>query len=359
LTKNLDNRKIYLPLNKIYEREVPFMSEVLVEVTRGKIVESCHHGNVVVANGAGKIIAYAGDPMMVTYMRSAAKPIQALNVILSGAAKKYDFTQEELAIMCASHYGEDMHREVIRGLLKKLDLPMSALLCGTPLSISAEYQKKQLWEHHHIDQSNSDCSGKHCGFLSVCKTKGYPIENYNSPEHPMQKEILSIMADLCGMKESDFAIGVDGCSVPVHAMPLLNMAIGYARFSSPDQLPECYREPCRILFSAMNAAPEMLAGTGGFCTEFVRNTHGRFCGKLGAEAVYCIGVKYRDMAVIVKIEDGNYRALYPAVMSALEQMELLKPDEKKALDSFAYSSVLNAHGNVVGEIRPAFKLKFA
>lgn len=332
------------------------MSAVLTEVTRGDIVESRHHGQVAVCDHTGKLLAYAGDPEMVTYIRSAAKPIQAVNLFLSGAADKYQFTPKELAIMCSSHYGEKFHQETIYGILKKIGLSTQDLLCGTPPSISADYQYKQIWEHHKLDESNSDCSGKHCGFLSVCMAKGYDIKDYNSPQHPMQQEILALMSDFCQLPKEDFAIGVDGCGVPVHGLPLKNMAMAYARFANPETLPEQYREPCRRLFQAVNEEPQMLAGTNGFCTEFLRHTHGKFIGKLGAEAVYCIGVKDKDMGITVKIEDGNYRALYPAVMSVLKQLNLLTPEEEKALEKFAVPEVRNDLGNTVGVIRPAVQL---
>lgn len=334
------------------------MSTIITNVTRGGIVESCHHGNVVVANSAGEILAYAGDPEMVTFMRSAAKPLQALNVYKSGAIDKFHFASKEKSIMCASHYGEDMHREVIQGMLDKMGYTLDQLLCGSPLSISTDYQQQQLRENHVLTPANSDCSGKHCGFLSVCNTKGYSLEDYDQLEHPMQQEVLGILGEFCDMKPEEFPIGIDGCGVPVHGMSLRTMAMAYARFANPEYAPEEYNRGCTELFAAMNAEPEMLAGTDGFCTEFLKQTHGQFCGKLGAEAVYCIGVKGKDLGVVVKVEDGSYRALYVAVMHALKQLELLSDEEAKALESFAYPQIKNNRGAVIGEILPVFELKF-
>ena len=335
------------------------MSSVpLIQVTRGNIVESRHHGFVAVVDGSGKLVASAGDPDVVTYMRSAAKPIQGLNILFSGAAEKYQFTDRELAIMCSSHYGEEMHKETIYQILNKLGLSTQDLLCGNPLSISPAYMKQQLLEHMTIDEANSDCSGKHCGFLSVCLTKGYPIQNYNSPDHPMQQEIARIMAYMCCVEQSSIDIGVDGCGVPVHSIPLSHMARAYARLSNPSQLEEPYRSACGRIFAAMNAAPEMLAGTGGFCSEFLAHTGGRFCSKLGAEAVYCVGVKDKDLGIAVKIEDGNYRALYPVVMSVLMQLGLLTDSEIDALRGFVAPDVINDLGKPVGKISPCFQLEF-
>lgn len=332
------------------------MSEVLVEVTRGNIIESRHRGSVAVVNGKGELIAYAGDPTFMTYIRSAAKPFQAMNVLFSGAFEKFDLTQKELAIMCSSHYGEDIHRETIRSILKKIGATHDDLLCGTPLSISAAYRDKQLWDHLPIDETNSDCSGKHSGFLAVCKAKGYPLDTYTSPQHPMQKELLHIISEMCGIAGPDIPIGIDGCGVPVYAMPLRNMAMGYARLSAADQLDEPYRHAAKTICAAMTAYPEMISGTGGFCTEFLKHTQGRLCGKLGAEAVYCIGVMDRDLGIAIKIEDGSYRALYPAVMSVLDQLHLLDKKEQTALQPFCAPANKNDHGIAVGSISPCFSL---
>jgi len=292
-------------------------------------------------------------------MRSAAKPIQALNIFLSGAYDRFRFTPKETAIMCASHYGEPMHQEVILGILKKLNLPVEALLCGSPLSIQADMSRRQLWQHHELKPYNSDCSGKHCGFLASCLAKGYPIEDYNQPNHPLQRDVLKVFSDITGVPESDIVIGVDGCGVPVHGIPVRNMAAAFAKISNTDNLPEKYRFGADTIFAAMNAAPEMVAGTGGFCTELTKNTHEKLIGKLGAEAIYCVGIKGRDIGIAVKIEDGEYhRPLYPVVMSVLSQLDLLTREESEALKAFAEPPIINALGSTVGITRPAFKLKY-
>ena len=335
------------------------MPECLVEVTRGPIVESRHYGSVAVCNSKGEIIAKAGDPEIVTYIRSACKPLQALNRFCSGAAEKFDFTTKEYAIMCSSHYGEPMHQEVILGLLEKIGCSLDDLLTGAPYSIRPDYYKEQLWDHHELKPYNSDCSGKHCGFLADCIASGYPKAGYNKPDHPLQKDVLKIVSEITEVPEHEIAIGVDGCSVPVHGLPLKNMAMAYAKFSTSEKLPEKYRKGAQILADAMNAEPDMLAGPGGFCSEFLKATHGKFVGKLGAEAVYCVGVRGKDLGIAVKIDDGNmYRPLYPAVMSVLDQLGLLTDQEKEALKPFIEPPILNDHGNEVGVVRPAFKLEF-
>ena len=336
------------------------MAEVLAEVIRGPITESRHWGDIAVCDGSGKIIASAGDPCFVTYLRSACKPIQALNRFCSGAADKWGFTQKEYAIMCASHYGLPMHRDVILGLLDKIGCTQEDLRTGTPYSISPAYRDEQLRDRIEPQPCNSDCSGKHCGFLADCIAEGYLTEGYDGPGHPLQREILKIVSEVAGLPEDEIAVGTDGCGVPVHGMPLFRMAAAYARFASPELLPVRYREGAKILADAMNAEPDMVAGPGGFCTEFLRATNGRFVGKLGAEGVYCIGVRGKDLGIAVKIEDGNTgRVLYPVVMSALTQLGLLREEEQDALEQFVRPPVMNAHQQQVGEIRPAFRLRIS
>lgn len=332
------------------------MSAILANVTRGEVVESSHRGNIVVADSSGTILAHMGNPEMVTFMRSAAKPLQALNVIRSDAYKKFQFTNEELAIFCASHYGERFHQEVIHKILQKMGDNLDSLLCGTPYSISTDYHEQQVREHHIMTTANSDCSGKHCGFLSVCHTKGYDGSMYDQLLHPMQQEILQILSDFCDMECEEFPIGMDGCGVPVHGMPLRNMAMAYARFANPEYAPIPYQEGCKILFDAMNQAPHMIAGTNGFCTEFLQSTNGKFCGKSGAEAIYCIGVKNHDLGIVVKMEDGSDRALYPVVLSTLQQLGLLTIEEMHKLNRFTYKKIYNNRGEEVGSVCPVFQL---
>lgn len=334
------------------------MSEILVNVNRGPIVESLHRGDIAVVNSEGKLLYSIGDPYKVTYMRSAAKPIQTLNVILSGAADKFKFTDEEISIMCASHYGEDFHRKVVEGIMKKIGLSINDLLCGTTLSLSEEYKNKLIWNHVKLNPTNTDCSGKHAGMLAVCIHKGYDIKDYNLEQHVIQKEIKKVVAEMCSIDEKKIFIGTDGCTVPVYGIPLYNMALGFAKLANPDNLSIEYKNAANRVFKAMNNAPEMIAGTNGFCTELIKNTHGKLIGKFGAEAVYCIGIKGMDIGIAIKIEDGNSnRALYPAVMQCLEDLNVLDEEEKKALNKFKIMKNLNNIGKSVGEINPIFHLK--
>jgi len=333
------------------------MSEVLVNVTRGPIVESIHRGDIAVVNNKGELLYYKGDPHKMTYTRSAIKPIQALNVFLSGAVEKYDFNDAEIAIMCASHYGEDFHRKTVENMLNKMGLKIENLLCGATYSISSSYKTRQIANHVELNPTNTDCSGKHAGMLAACLCKGYSLVDYNLTEHPVQMDIKKVIADMCEVDEDSIIIGIDGCTVPVHAMPLLNAALGIAKLVKPDELDINVKDACERIFTAMNNAPEMVSGTDGFCTELIKNTHGKLIGKLGAEGLYCIGIKDKGIGIAIKIEDGDYsRAISPVAMRCLEDLEVLDTEELETLKDFRFFHNLNNIGNVVGEVEPGFHL---
>ncbi|MHC1721477.1 MAG: asparaginase [Clostridiaceae bacterium] len=334
------------------------MPELLINVTRGPIVESIHRGDIAVVDRKGNLLYSKGDPYKVTYLRSALKPIQALNVFLSGADKKFHFSDEEISLMCASHYGEDFHRRTVDSILSKLGLDLGNLLCGSNYSLMPEYMREQIASHVKLTPANTDCSGKHSGMLAACITKGYSIDGYNSPEHPVQKDIKREIADICEFDEEKIIIGIDGCSVPVHAMPLYNAALGFAKLAQPEDLDEEVKNACERIFTAMNNAPEMVAGTGGFCTELIKNTHGKLIGKIGAEGVYCIGLKQEGIGIAVKIEDGNFnRAVAPAVMRCLDDLGILDSSESDALMPFRKSNIYNNVRDIIGEIRADFHLE--
>lgn len=333
------------------------MSEVLLEVSRGPLVENIHKGDVAIVGKDGKLKYYKGDTYKVAYIRSALKPVQAINVFLSGANEKYNFEDEEISLMCASHYGQDIHIKMVDKILKKIGLTQENLLCKGTYSLNEDYKTFQISNHIKLTPANSDCSGKHSGMLASCLAKGYDIENYNSINHPIQKDIKKLIADFCEIDEDKIVIGVDGCGVPVHGIPLYNAALAFAKFTCTDNLQLDVKNACDRIFKSMNNAPEMVAGIGGFCTELIKNTNGKLIGKLGADGVYCVAVKGADIGIAIKIEDGNYkRAIPPVVMRCLEDLGVLTLEEMEALDRFREEDLKNSLGNTIGKVKPVFHL---
>ena len=329
------------------------MSVVLVEVTRGGIVESRHHGHVAVCDGAGRLLASAGDPDLITYWRSAAKPFQAMNVVLTGAADAFGLSDAELALTCSSHYGEPFHRAAVESILAKGGLEIGHLRCGPSVSLNPGFAQQMAWDNIPPHPLYNDCSGKHAGMLAVCRHRGFELGSYLAPDHPMQRQILEIIARMADWPPDRVHIGIDGCSAPVHALPLRNMARAYARLATPASLSPDLRAAAERIFRVMTAHPGMIAGTGGFCTELMRATNGRLVGKIGAEGIYCVGIRGRDLGLAVKIDGGNMRVLAPVVIRLLETLGHLFPEESAALGAFRVIPNLNDIGTRVGEIRAA------
>ena len=341
----------------------------LVELTRGGIVESVHNGALAIADAQGRLIASYGDPDVVTFLRSSAKPFQAVPMVETGAAAAYDLTPRELALTCASHQGRDMHAEVALSIQDKIGAAETDLLCGVhdPGDPATARRLDRAGEKPTPNRHN--CSGKHSGMLVLARHHDWPLANYVHPQHPAQQLILKTFAELCGLPVGDVLVGIDGCSAPNFAVPLVNAAAAYARLADPGRLPHRRANALRTLFYAMTAYPEMISGPGGFDTELMRRRPGLLIAKGGAEGYHCVGLAAGALrpgspalGLAVKIADGNHRAVPVVVLEALRQLGFLEPDDEEALLLHGYGPRLtlrNFRGLTTGETRPVFTLDFS
>ena len=193
--------------------------------------------------------------------------------------------------------------------------------------------------------------------LASCLAKGYDIENYNSIDNPLQQDLKKLIAHICEIDESKIIIGTDGCGVPVHGMPLYNAALAFSKFTFTDDLQHELKSACDKIFDSMNENPEMVAGSGGFCTELIKHTNGKLIGKIGADGVYCLAVKGMDVGIAIKIEDGNMnRAVPPVVMRCLEELNVLTTSEMEALKNFRHEHLKNSLGETIGKVNAVFHL---
>ena len=345
-------------------QQVP-VAEPLVEVRRGGITESRHRGHVVAVEPDGNVVAFLGSPETVTFLRSSAKPFQAIPLLISGAAERFGFTDREVALACASHNGEPIHTEIAASMLRKIGLGPEALHCGVhePYSVDAARELRERGEAPNVLHNN--CSGKHAGMLAVALHIGAPIETYNKPEHPVQIEIGKTMAKFANVPVEDMAVATDGCAVPVFGMTMKAMALAYARLvSPPTSFDDATRNACRKILRVMSAYPELIGGTcDRLDTEIMRAAPGLLVSKVGAEGVYTAGINPCEqwpngLGLALKIEDGDDRRARPTVVvESLRQLGVLRDASLEAVARYAYFPVLNRPGEIVGEIRAAFDLK--
>lgn len=331
-------------------------SELIVRVWRGPITESIHRGHIAVVNHKGELLHALGNPEFFTYIRSAAKIIQALPVIETGAADRFGFTEQELAFLCASHNGEEMHVRTAESILAKVGLSSHQLQCGAHEPFHGSTASSMRARNLKPISLHNNCSGKHAGMLSLAVLWQTSLDDYLSIGHPVQQHMLDTISSLCMVPEDEIQLGTDGCGVPVFGLGIDKLAFAYARLGKPDQLTEARALACRKIIDAIRVHPYYLAGTDRFDTRLIQVTKGRIIGKMGAEGIFAITVPDSGIGIAIKIEDGSQRALYPAATEALRQLNLLTKSEIEALSTFHTPIVHNWQGTEVGRIRPDFRL---
>ncbi|NLM75693.1 MAG: asparaginase [Clostridiaceae bacterium] len=330
--------------------------KTLAVVTRGGYVESIHQGFICVVDSEGRVIYQKGDINTSIFFRSAAKPIQIIPFIHSGGAQKMGYSLKEIAIACASHTGEVMHQETVLGILRRLGLNTDDLHCGIMSPYNHDENKRLIARNEKPTVLHVSCSGKHAAMLAYCRYKGYDIRTYEKPDHPVQKEILKTLSYFTGEEEDTIATGTDGCGLPIFMLPIKKIALSYARIVqyAQDRNSEYY-EACKTIFEAMNEYPEMVAGTKEFCTELMQATKGKLIAKIGAESVYCVGVKDKKLGMCIKIADGGERAVFPVVMEMLLELDVLDKSEYEKLKHWHRAELLNHRKENVGDIIPVFR----
>jgi L-asparaginase II len=336
----------------------------LVHIIRGPISESRHAGFIAIADSQGRPIYTSGplDEDRVSFMRSAAKPIQATALVESGAADRFGLTPAELALACASHSSQAEHVRLVQSMLDKGGLRAEQLLCGAhwPLDASATDQMKLAGQTP--TNLHSNCSGKHTGMLLTCLQMGWPTENYTEPEHPLQQRLLQTVAEFTDLRPAEIVTGRDGCSVVCFGMTTLQMATAFARLAHPDYWREKGRperaEAVQRLTAAMWSHPFNVAGTSRADTDLMESAPGGriFC-KVGAEAVWCLGFPGKGLGMALKIEDGAGRAEAAIIVEALRQTGLLDEAEIAAFATRQVAPLLNVRGMVIGQYQTTFELR--
>src|ERR687898_1379252 len=312
----------------------------LAAVTRGALVESVHRGRLAVCDHDGDVLEAVGDPEAYIYARSSAKPLQALPLVLSGAAEAFGLTDRELAVACASHNAEGPHLAAVRSILEKAGLTEDDLQSGVHPPMYGPAAAKLIRSGEVPRPIHGNCSGKHAGMLAVCVHEGYETATYRDPAHPLQRSILGLIAEVCGLREDEVLLAGDDCGVPAFALPLRSFATGLARLATGNDLPDELALAALRIGGAMREHPFMVAGTGRFDTDLMVSTD--LLVKGGAEAVLAAGSQ-DGWGMALKISDGSVRAVRPAALAALGGMGVEVPE--------AVSDVRGLHDEKVGEIR--------
>ena len=322
---------------------------VLVEVTRGPLVESRHRGAVAVSDADGHSVLAVGDISAPVFPRSAVKALQAIPLVERGVADRYALGEEELALACASHSGEPAHVAGVERMLAKAGLDSSALRCGVhwPISQSAAYA---LARSGTASALHNNCSGKHAGFLCLACAMGADTDEYFRPEHPVQREVRAVLEDLTGAVLGQEVCAVDGCSVPTWAMPLEKLAYGFAKFGAGHGLSPGRAAAAARLRRACAAKPWYVAGSARFCTEIMERFGARVFVKTGAEGVYCGALPEQGLGIALKCDDGAGRAAQAIMAAVVARFLPLDAAERAALAPLTQPVLRNWNGIEVGAI---------
>ena len=323
---------------------------VVAEVTRGGIVESQHRGAVAVVGSGAKLLASRGNIGDPVFPRSAIKAFQCLPAIEAGVVEAFGMSEEEIALACASHNGEEEHVRVARSALAKAHVSEDQYECGPQWPSHGESLRDLVRAGGEALPVHNNCSGKHAFMLAFAIKLGADPHNYTKRDHPVQQAIEKAMGEMCEYDLANTPCGIDGCSVPTWAAPLRHLALGFQKFASGEGLDEARAAACRRIIAAVRAHPFMVSGTRGFCTELMQAVPRAFV-KIGAEGVYCAAVPHAGIGIAIKVDDGAGRAAEVAVARVLADLDCWTNEEKSALEGMTRHTLTNRRGIEVGEVR--------
>jgi len=347
------------------------MSVPLTRVYRGAQVESVHRGSIAVVDSRGTLLAFAGDPGLVTCLRSAAKPFQGIPLLEYGGIDEFDLTGEEIALTCASHGGEPIHVAAAAALLRKGELDEEDLLCGAHLP----YDEKAAAELRAAGESPSplhnNCSGKHAGMLLATQVMDVPSARYIDADHPLQLLMRSTLADFARLEPEEIPVAIDGCGVPAYFLTLHRTAFAYARLMAAVDS-DRYGLSASHVVEAMTTFPHYVAGNWSMTTPLMAAFGGDLLAKEGAEGLYAMALapelaaeltgrlRLADdgpVGIALKIEDGSMeRGRNPAILGVLEQLGI-DLDARPSLAPFRAVPLYNHAGTYVGEVRAEVELE--
>lgn len=328
---------------------------VLVKEFRGEILENTHHGRICIVEEAGKAVRSIGDISLTTYYRSSSKPLQMLPVLELGLEKEYGFTDEEAVLMAASHAGEPFHLEAILSMLQKADLPEEDLIMLPTYPAAPAEKERMLRQGLPPRKALHNCAGKHIGAMLLARRLTGSHLDYWKPENPAQQRILETISCLSSYPMGQIGIGVDGCGVPVFAVPMENMALSYLKLACPELIesPSLRRAAARTA-ALMHQYPQMIRGTGYLCS--IMNADPNIVAKGGAEGVYAFALIKERLGISLKIEDGSEGSWPFLILEILRQLHYSNPETLGHLEGLAQTVKVNDNGQPAGRIETCFKI---
>ncbi|MEE9299617.1 MAG: asparaginase [Alphaproteobacteria bacterium] len=322
-------------------------SPLVVEVTRGRLVESRHRGAAVVSDGEGAILARWGEVDRPVFARSAVKPIQALPLIETGAAEGFELGDAELALAAASHVAAPEHLAELERWMARIGVGVGDLECGVHPPLDAGTAAALAREGRAPSALHNNCSGQHLGFLATAIHEREPKRGYIGRDHPVQRRVRAVLSAYVGRDLGSASEAIDGCGIPTLALPLTALARAMARFARPEGLGPARAAAAGRLWAAIVNRPDMLAGSGRVNTQLIEAGRGGLIVKGGYEGVYLAALRARGIGVALKIEDGAKRAAEAAIAALLVRLGALTDGTPACVPA----ELLNCANRPVGSVR--------
>ena len=323
---------------------------VIAEEFRNHQLENIHLGLICIVNENKEVIYQKGDVSQPIFFRSAMKPIQAIPVFTTNIMNQYHLTGEEAALFIASQRGEKYHEEALNRVKEKLDISEEDLVCASSYPLNEVPKMDYILANKPKRRMMHNCAGKHLGFLGYAKMKELSQEGYERPDHPLQKEILHDLSGLSEVPINEIISGTDGCGVPVHAVPLKNMAISYLKFVRPELIEDqTVRDAVIHIGEIMNDHPEIIASHDFICSVLLKDKN--IIAKGGAQGVYCLALREEKISIALKILSGT-ELLWPLIVAEiLKKLNYQNEDTVDKLLQLKSNIILSDDGNVVGETK--------
>lgn len=328
----------------------------LVEEYRGGLLENVHYGAISVVDETGKVLFSTGDPEHNTFLRSAAKPFQAIPVMKRLIDEKYGLTGEEAALFAASHRGEAFHIDALESILRKTGIREEELHCCPAYPLNEEAKAQRLRGNEVKRRIFHNCSGKHAGLIALSKNMGWDSKTYYELEHPVQQEIIDTLASFTEHSREQIGLGVDGCGLPIFAVPLKSIALAYLKLACPDLIPDDEtRLAAERMSKLMNEYPNMIADTRFVCSTLLKDPN--LTAKGGAKGVYGIGLRKERIGISLKVSDGSEQ-VWPSIIASI--LKFIGYSNQHTIDSLYElipNQIVNDNGLIVGERKTVFTLK--
>ena len=331
------------------------MAKIITYVKRGEIIESHHNSKCIIKDYNFKTIFSTNNDNDLVYPRSSIKIFQAIPFIESKAYKKYLLTQKQIAISCSSHCGEKIHLKVLNEWIKKIRINKRLLKCGIHNPLDKKSSDKLLLSGNKPDHLHNNCSGKHLGMVTGCMMKKMSINDYVKITHPYQKLIKKKLEYFSETKINKIQNGIDGCSAPQYALPLEALATSMINLLKHYKNKMKYTNEIQILFKAISKYPELTGSKSIYSSQLMIATNGKMFAKGGAEGVLLFAHKEKKIGGIIKVKDGNERAIPSAANAIFKNLKILNSKELNKLAMWNNEKILNHAKLKIGEIYTEIK----